>query len=200
MYTHAHSHTQIDTQSQRDTHTTLTHILIRTCSFTDTRVLTHSLYTLVLTHSPHSYTAPRPAFTLVYSPAPPLPAAQSLWGQGPLVPPLSCSPAHPLALGQGADTSRQPAPRRQVCRLQPCLFVVALGNADSAHTELRQAIKSGLWGLSGASLVTSGRWLSLPPCPSHIMCHLHSQAPSGEKGETFLLGEECGVWPPWPPN
>ena len=29
----------------------------------------------------------------------------------------------PLALGQGADTSRQLAPCRQVCRVQPCLFV-----------------------------------------------------------------------------
>lgn len=133
VYTHAHSHTQTDTQSHRDTHTTLTHILILIHSFTDTHVFSHTLlYTLALTHSAHSYSPPIPSLTLIYSPALPFPAAQSLWVQGPHVPPLSCPPAHPLALGQGADTSRQPAPRRQVCRVQPCLFVVALGNGDSA--------------------------------------------------------------------
>ena len=125
----------------------LTHILILTHSFTDTLVFSHSLlYTLALTHAAHSYSPPLPSLTLVYSPALPLPAAQSLWVQGPRVPPLSRSPARLLALGQGADTSRQPAPRRQVCPVQPCLFVVALGNSDQPHTEQRQAIKSGLWG------------------------------------------------------
>ena len=134
MYTHAHSHTQIDTQSHRDTHTSLTHVLIRTCSFTDTHVFSHAHFFIPSrSHTPHTCTPllDPPSLSCTHLHLHFL-AAQSLWGQGPLVPPLSCSPAHPLALGQGADTSRQPAPRRQVCRLQPCLFVVALGNTDSA--------------------------------------------------------------------
>ena len=51
---------------------------------------------------------------------------------------------------------------------QPCLFVVAPGNGDSAPPGAETGQASGA--SSGATLVTSGHWLCLLPCPSHILC------------------------------
>lgn len=72
--------------------------------------------------------------------------------------------------------------RRHVARCAGCSPVclwLPLVTLTRPHTELRQAIKSRLWGLSGASLVTSGRWLSLPPCPSLPLPHHVSPALPG---------------------
>lgn len=202
MYTHAHSHTQVDTQSHRDTHTPLTHILILTCSFTDTHVFSHThFFTPSRSHTPHTRTPllgpPSPSCTHLH---PHFPVHSHSGCKGPS---SHLCPAH-LPTRWLWDRELIPAgSRRHVARCAGCSPVclwLPLVTVTRPHTEPRQAIKSRLWGLSGASLVTSGRWLSFPPCPSHIMCHLHSQAPSGEKGEMFLLGEECGVWTPWPPN
>lgn len=137
-----------------------THTHTHTLSYTDTRSRRH-------THNAHTHLLPSLPLTRTHPHFYP-PGAQSLLVQGPLVPPLSCSPVHPLASGEVADINRQQAPRRQVCWARPCLFVVALGNGDSALPGAQTGQASGA--SSGATLVTSGHWLCLLPCPSHILC------------------------------
>lgn len=99
VYTHAH-HTLRQTHSHIGTHNSHPHSHPYTFIHRHSCVLTHSsLHPRLLTHSAHSTALlypPSPSYTHLHSHF----AAQSLWVQGPRVPPLSCPPAHPLALGQ----------------------------------------------------------------------------------------------------
>lgn len=141
--THMHTHTLRQTHS----HIGHTHNSLPTFSslyiHSQTLMCSHTLffYTLI-SHS--TLTAlllypPSPSYTHLHSH---FCCTVTLGARAP-VPPLSCPPAHPSWLW---DRVLIPAGSRhaaRVCRVQPCLFVVALGNGDVPRTE-RQAIKSGL--------------------------------------------------------